>query len=289
MSKKTNFQIEVALPRNSRSTDEHQIKRRHTRTHRQGFRIANLNPPNPVFSNARKTLNESGRRKAGPHAAGAPLPTDRPRSFAAAAHQKINGALLRCEERYPNTGSHSVLYVVVDGEAPQLREKLTALHKEYFGPGQCDPLAPVRLEVIDRATDEAIQRLMDARLLVRTTRGIRPLWPADAFDAKSAPLSSVELEKINAHRQRAARKLKIARVLAGAGLGEEARSALLEGMFPLSCALAAEQRLPEPASVTDALLPPFSPLWNYALPVVREFVCNNARPCLPVLEALNSL
>ena len=30
------------------------------------------------------------------------LPADRPRGFAAAARQRINGALLRCEERYPN-------------------------------------------------------------------------------------------------------------------------------------------------------------------------------------------
>src|SRR5205814_10340695 len=60
------------------------------------------------------------------------LPADRPRSFAAAAHQQINGALVRCEERFPNDGPHSVLYVVVDRDAPQWREKLGTLHGEYF-------------------------------------------------------------------------------------------------------------------------------------------------------------
>src|SRR5208337_3168480 len=53
-----------------------------------------------------------------------PLPADRPRGFAAAACERINGALLRCEERYPSDGPHSVLYVVVDRDAAQWRENL---------------------------------------------------------------------------------------------------------------------------------------------------------------------
>ncbi len=123
------------------------------------------------------------------------LPADRPRGFAAAAQKRINGALLRCEERYPNDAPHSVLYVVVERDAAQYREQLNALHAEYFGPGQWDPLAPVRLEVIDRATDEALQRLIEAGLLAKTTRATRPLWPADTAEAAPPPLSAAELEK----------------------------------------------------------------------------------------------
>ena len=78
----------------------------------------------------------------------------------------------------------------------------------------------------------------------------------------------------------------MARVLNEAGLGEEARSALLETMLPLGCAFAVEQRLPEPASLNDALLPPLAAAWKDALPIVREFAWDNARPCAPVLEAL---
>src|SRR4051812_39634450 len=61
-----------------------------------------------------------------------PFPADRPRGFAVAAHRQINGALVRCEERYPNTGPHSVLYVVVERDAPLWRDKLASLHQEYF-------------------------------------------------------------------------------------------------------------------------------------------------------------
>jgi hypothetical protein len=217
-----------------------------------------------------------------------PLPADRPRGFAAAAQRRINGALVRCEERYPNDGPHSVLYLVVERDAALHREQLAALHQEYFGPGQWDPLSPVRLEVIDRATDEALQRLMDAGLIARTTRASRPLWPADAPDTPP-PVSPAELEKIAAQRQQATRKLKMARVLNDAGLVEEARAALLEGLVPLGCALALHHRLPEPAALKDALLPPLSPCWKEALPLLREFTAETTRPCEPVLEALAPL
>src|SRR5437016_4493479 len=129
-----------------------------------------------------------------------PLPADRPRGFAAAAHQRINGALLRCEERYPNDGPHSVLYLVVERDAPLWRERLGSLHEEYFGPGQCDPLSPVRLEVIDRATDEALQRLIEAGLVSRTSRAIRPLWPAEPAGAAAAPLSEADRARAAEHR-----------------------------------------------------------------------------------------
>src|SRR2546428_748495 len=122
-----------------------------------------------------------------------------------AAYQRINGALLRCEERYPNEGPHSVLFVVVERDAAQCREKLGLLHDEYFGPGQLDPLAPVRLEVIDRATDEALQRLIEMGLVARTTRATRPLWPPPASDNAPPALSAVELEKIASYRSLASR------------------------------------------------------------------------------------
>ena len=215
-----------------------------------------------------------------------PLPADRPRGFAAAAHQRINGALLRCEERYPNDGAHSVLYVVVERDASQCREQLASLHDEYFGPGRWDPLAPVRLEVIDRATDEALQRLIEAGLMTRTTRAARPLWPAEAADAAPPPLSDAEREQAAAHRQKAARKLKMARLLGDGGLDEEARAALLEAMPALARALAIENRLPEPVSPDQALLPPLSVCWKDALTPLRQFTSDASAPWKPVADCL---
>jgi hypothetical protein len=218
-----------------------------------------------------------------------PLPADRPLGFAQAAFQRVNGAFLRCEERYPLEGHHSVLYVVVESDARQWREPLNALHQDYFGPGQSDSLAPVRLEVVDRGTDETLQRLIEAGLVTRTTRATRPLWPLEASSGSPAPLSDAERAKAAAHRQQAARKLKIASVLAASELSDEARSALLDAVLPLGCALAVEKRLPNPASLQDALLPPLSLAWKEALSILRAFVQDASRPVAPVAAALERI
>jgi hypothetical protein len=216
------------------------------------------------------------------------LPVDRARGFAMAAQQQINGALLRCEERFPNQGPHTVLYLVVEKDAPLWQERLNSLHTEYFGPGSWDPTAPVRLEVIDRATDEALQRLIDAGLVARTARGARPLWPSDSNDGALVPLSAAELEKIAAHRQHAARKFKMAQVLVDADLLDESRAALLEGLLPLSTALAIRERMPEPISLGDVLRPPLSHCWKETLSLITEFANDSTRPCKPMLEALKN-
>jgi hypothetical protein len=213
------------------------------------------------------------------------LPADRPLGFAQRVRQSINGALVRCEECYPNSGAHSVLLVVVDGNAAQHRSRLTELHGEFFGAHKTDPLAPVRLEVIDRATDEALQRLIEAGLIHPATRARRPL--GSAAEASTPPaLSPEERAKAGAHRAAAARKLKMARLLGDGGLSDEARSPLLVATLCLGRALAVEHRLPEPAGLDDALIAPLSHCWQEALPYLRGFASDAAHPWQPVAECL---
>lgn len=267
-------------PHNWRTTDQDEINRRRARARSEEFRISNADPCYPIFSNFR-VHSASGLTYS------VEVRDVEQRQFACGCVDfRINGALLHCEERYPTDGPHSVLYVVVERDAAQYREQLGALQTKYFGPGQWDPLCPVRLEVIDRATDEALQHFIDAGLVARTTRATRPLWPAEPVEAAPPPLSAAGLEKLSAHRQRAARKLKMARVLSDAGLSDEARAALLEAVPPLGCALAVQHRFPEPASHNDVLLPPLSACRKEALPLLREFTADAAHPCQPVLEAL---
>ncbi|MBM3836389.1 MAG: DEAD/DEAH box helicase [Verrucomicrobia bacterium] len=216
-----------------------------------------------------------------------PLPADRPLGFAQRALDQLNGALVRCEERYPAQGAHSVLYVVVDREAAQWREKLGALHEQFFGAGQSDPLAPVQLEVIDRATHEALERLAAAGLITPTARGSRPLFPATDSASASTLLTPEEQAKAQAHRTQAARKMKMARLLGAGGLDDEARTALLESAWALSRALAVEQRMPEPAEFKDALLPPLSHCWREALAPLRRCAGDAAAPWQPVADALD--
>ncbi|MBI4024872.1 MAG: DEAD/DEAH box helicase [Verrucomicrobia bacterium] len=202
------------------------------------------------------------------------LPTDRALAFAQRARQTINGAMVRCEERYPSEGAHSVLMVVVDRDAPVWMQKLIPLHQGLFGAGQSDPLAPVMLEVIDRATDEALQRLQKAGLVTVTARATRPLYPEVEAAAGPQPLSAEEKQKADAHRGHAARKLKMARLLGQGELVEEARESLQDTIFSLSRALAVEKRMREPADLKDALLPPGAFWWGESLPAVRDFIVN---------------
>jgi superfamily II DNA or RNA helicase len=213
-----------------------------------------------------------------------PLPADRPRGFAEEAARVINGALVRCEERYPLEGAHSVLVVVVEREAAQWRERLTPLHEEYFDGG--DPLSPVHLEVFDRATHEAIDRLIATGLLAPASRGVRPLFPAPEEPAAPPALSDAERARIAALRDQAARKLKAVRVLGEAGLLEEARPALLDAILLHSRALAAAHRLPEPEDVAAALLPPLARYFDGMLPALRSFVAEDGGDWRPAAEAL---
>ncbi len=92
-------------------------------------------------------------------------------------------------------GAHSVLFVVVERDAALWRERLAPLHQELFGEGKWDPLAPVKIEVIDRATDEALRRLVEAGLVAPSTRAIRSLTPAAGNGDGAVALSEEERQR----------------------------------------------------------------------------------------------
>jgi hypothetical protein len=203
------------------------------------------------------------------------------------ARASLGDALVRCEERYPLEGAHTVLIAVVDHDSPLCQQKLAPLHEELFGKEQADPLAPTMLEVIDQATDEAIRRLIAAGLVAPATRAVRELFPSGG--ETGAALSEAEREKVQAHRQQAARKLKMARLLGGGGLTDEEREALLQSALWLGKALAVENRAAEPEDLSDMLRPPSARLWGEALPALREFASNPSAPTNPAAGALERL
>jgi hypothetical protein len=182
-----------------------------------------------------------------------------------------------------------VLIVVVEQNAAQWREPLSRVHEDLFGPGKSDPLAPTQLEVIDRTTDEAIQRLVAAGLIAKVTRATRPLFPDGGAGDQAPPLSEEEKARAAGHRGLAQRKLKMARVLLDGEFPDEARASALQAAEALGNALAIEQRMPEPGKLESALLPPLSQAWRDGLPIVRAFVSDAQHPCEPVLSALGKL
>jgi hypothetical protein len=57
----------------------------------------------------------------------------------------------------------------------------------------------------------------------------------------------------------------------------------------LGCALAVENRLPEPASAREALLPPLALAWKDNLSILRAFVGDASQPVAPAVAALERI
>jgi hypothetical protein len=225
---------------------------------------------------------------AGPAAPPSSLPSDRPMGFAQAARERINGAFLHCEERYPAKGAHSVLYVVVEGNAAQWRPHLESLHREYFGPGQSDPLAPVHLQVVERATHDALARLAESGLLSLTQRGSRILFPdgANAAPREFTPEEQARRAELEAL---AARKIRMARVLGEAGLNDEARAPVLDAFLAQARLIAIQYRLTEPVCLDDAFAPPLMRAWGPGLGVFQRFVHDSSASWRAAIEALAAI
>ncbi|MBI1839434.1 MAG: DEAD/DEAH box helicase [Verrucomicrobia bacterium] len=162
--------------------------------------------------NAQKPSDEKHRPSS------APLPTDRSLGFAEEAAQALRGQVLRCEERFPSHASHSVVYIVVERNAEEARVRLQGLQDRYFGSENSDPLSPVHCEVVDRTTDEALQRMMTLGLIAPQTRGNRQLFPSLASSEQKPVLSPGEAQELRGHQEVFARRLKMGRVLMSGGM-----------------------------------------------------------------------
>ena len=211
------------------------------------------------------------------------LPVDRSAAWALKVQELAKGGLVACEERYPVAGEHSVLIAVVDRDADTWRETLRPVHESLFGPGRCDPLSPVRFEVIDRATHEALKRLEASGLVASTVRATRPLFPAPE---NGKGLSGEQRAEVDALREQAARKVKMARLLLAGDMHEEARPAILEAITLQGRRLAVENRLPVPESPEEALAPPLVPFWKPSAELPRRFILGEPADLPGVLALL---
>jgi hypothetical protein len=217
-----------------------------------------------------------------------PLPVDRGRAFAERAAELLRAAVVRCEERYPLEGAHSAIVVVVDRDAALWKERLSHLHGEFYGLGVVDPLSPVKLEVIDRATDEAIRRLTELGLVQPATRAVRLLHPLEAASGP-VPLSEEERLRMEGFRQVAVRKVKMARALLNEELVEEGREALLQAVQGWARATAVANRLPDPVDIGQAVCEPLGTFWGEARATIQAYASCADAPWKPVISALATL
>lgn len=213
------------------------------------------------------------------------LPVDRAAGFADRARAILGPRLVSCEERFPDGPPHSVLLVVVDRDAPAWQERLKEEHDRLFGHAVSDPLAPVLLDVIDRATHEALERLTKEGLIQSTIRATRHLHPG--AEGGLPPLSEADRQRIAAQRDLAARKLKMARLLLDGDLREEALPPLREALLALTRAHAITGRLPEPESAEGCLTNPWLQQWGEQHAQIQTLFNENPASAPIALAALD--
>jgi hypothetical protein len=180
------------------------------------------------------------------------------------------------------------LYVVVEGNAAQWRPHLESLHREYFGAGRGDPLAPVHLQVVERATHDALARLAESGLLSLTQRGSRTLFP-DGANAVPREFTSEQQARLAELEAIAARKIRMARVLGEAGLDDEARAPLLDALLAQARSFAVQYRLVEPDGLGDAFAPPLMRAWGPGLGVFQSFAHDSSASWRAAIEALAAI
>ena len=145
----------------------------------------------------------------------------------------------------------------------------------------------MRLEVIDRSTEEAVRRLCESGLLQMRIRATRHLYPETGDAATS--LSDEEQARIASQRDRFKRKLKMARILAAEDLLDEARDALRDSILSAARVIAGRARLPEPERLEEVLLLPLGARWGDSRTLIQDFLENPHNAVEPLLHALQSL
>lgn len=215
------------------------------------------------------------------------LPADRAMAFGQLLSERLGDNLVRCEERYPKEGDHSVIFVVAN-QAMQHQNVIQDIYHKCLDDDQRRQGDQTRLEVIDHATAEALDRLEKAGLIAPTCRSSRPLISNGSSEEEQQPaLSEEALATIKTCRENAARKLKMARVLTDADLMEEARPPLQEAAVQIMQALAVFHRVEEPGDLYESLKLPFSFHWGESLSVLKEFIEDEQTDLKAVADALD--
>jgi hypothetical protein len=157
--------------------------------------------------------------------------------------------------------------VVVAEHAGQVKSPwLNVLRENFFPVGEsgtpsCD------VEVIDRATQEAIERMVKAGLLQRVEGVRRDLL---AVDVAPPPLTDEERTRRDAAVAQAERLLRRAQVLGDADFPEEAEASLRESLLPMAIARALGERWPVPTTDQDLLTDRWITNWGAAYPTVQQ-------------------
>jgi len=166
-----------------------------------------------------------------------PKPAPRPASLAERLVQAEKEKLLLVTEFAGGT-SEGTLLAVVDGDAQAASRRLAEAAGDEGTP-------PRRIEVIDRATNDAISRLIEAGIIQFAAAPASELHRAAGFATMPSAADRQRAEKARQALSVAERKLRMARLLASGGFAEEVRVPAFDTATAALRAVAVAKSLPE--------------------------------------------
>lgn len=217
-----------------------------------------------------------------------PKPRDVTQEFAARLRQRLGTQLVACEERTPVGGGPVQILVVSEHVAHARAPWMDSLRDEFFPSLDGNPPSH-QIDILDRATFDAIERLVKAGLLQRTDTARRDLLDVAATPSGPPPLTPEEEARLREATARAERCLRRAQVLGNADFPEEAVISLRDALLPLAVARALRERWPVPATHADLLADPWPTRWSTAFPSVQQLLNSTSNDNPPDWRAAHAL
>ena len=204
--------------------------------------------------------------------------------FAAAVSDLLGAKLAACEVRQTPQG-RPVLLVVAEGDIASAAACAERACAEWFGAEE-GGRAPV-VEVVGRATHEALKRLVARGVLSEPENTVRTLYAAGRGLAQPRLAPDSERAQVLELRRQAKAAYRRAKQLVASLSFDEARQPLEESVVLLARSHAVRRRLAEPQDVRQAVSGPFAGLWGDTLPAVEELLASDGSP-VSVARALGT-
>ncbi len=195
--------------------------------------------------------------------------------FAAAVAERLGDRLLACEARRSAQG-RPVLLLVAEGDTVSAAACAERVWADWFG-GEERGRAPA-VEVVGRATHEALSRLVARGVLSAPENAVRTLYASGRGLAPPLPAPDSDRARVLELRRQAATAYRRARQLLAGLAFDAARQPLEESVVLLARAYALPRRLAEPQDVRQAVSEAFAGLWGDTLPVLAELLTSDGSP-----------
>ncbi len=215
------------------------------------------------------------------------VPSDPCLAFGQGCLGDLGDNLMRAEEHFPQSDDLSNTFVVVVNDLTANAEQQVRTHFERSLGDQHEESA---LQIMDRATADAIAQLQKAGVIQMTTRAVRPLTVMPGSEPDATPAYTDEQRQRMAElSELTGKKLKMAKLLDGGGFSEEAREPLLHSVLEVARLRAIHDHLTEPKTLSDVLQTPFDTVWLKERSIIDRFIANETEKPAAVVKVIERL